>query len=417
MNPISRQEVLDYLLSFDLFEQSGRAEEGRAYATKHVDRFLRTLEFLPELSAGQRVLELGSSPYFLTLLLKQRFGVEVTTANFFGDYGQDHRGSGSVTVTSRKFDESHRFDFEIFNVETQPYPYADGTFDLVLCCELLEHLVCSPSFLARESHRVLKPGGRLLITTPNCKRIERLLKLISGGNVYDPYSGYGVYGRHNREYTRWEVAELLRNHNFDVETEVVTNAYAHGLPYRLATSIPPLHRRRDNIIAVGRKTGLTVERYPTWLYEHPRGLIVVERNRVVMGAAEDRLQLGSGWHDFEYHPPGVRWTSRAATVFLRPEGAETQLVLRCRGDGPDTHGNILVNGAVAGDFALSGREFQDVTLPLPDGARADLAAGRIPYYTLEVRVEGHVVDAPPIRGARETGPKGIAVESIGLAHS
>jgi hypothetical protein len=53
-----RQEILDYFLSFDLFEQIGRPEEGRA------------VERIPRLEGAVRVLELGANPYFMTLLVE-----------------------------------------------------------------------------------------------------------------------------------------------------------------------------------------------------------------------------------------------------------------------------------------------------------------------------------------------------------
>ncbi len=45
-------------------------------------------------------------------------------------------------------------------------PYGDSVFDGITCLETIEHLEDQFSF-ARECARVLKPGGRLLITTPN----------------------------------------------------------------------------------------------------------------------------------------------------------------------------------------------------------------------------------------------------------
>jgi SAM-dependent methyltransferase len=43
-------------------------------------------------------------------------------------------------------------------------PYADGSFDLVLCTQVLEH-VFEPDTVVREVHRVLAPGGLALVST------------------------------------------------------------------------------------------------------------------------------------------------------------------------------------------------------------------------------------------------------------
>ena len=48
----------------------------------------------------------------------------------------------------------------------QDIPVADATFDTVISCETIEHVV-EPIKALKEIRRVLRPGGRLLLTTPN----------------------------------------------------------------------------------------------------------------------------------------------------------------------------------------------------------------------------------------------------------
>lgn len=47
----------------------------------------------------------------------------------------------------------------------QGLPFADAQFDLLWCSEVIEHLHDVPAAL-REFRRVLKPGGRMVLTTP-----------------------------------------------------------------------------------------------------------------------------------------------------------------------------------------------------------------------------------------------------------
>lgn len=60
-------------------------------------------------------------------------------------------------------------------------PVADGSFDAVLCTEMLEH-VPEPARVVRELARVLRPGGRLMLTAP-----------LGSGIHQEPYHFYGGY--------------------------------------------------------------------------------------------------------------------------------------------------------------------------------------------------------------------------------
>lgn len=52
----------------------------------------------------------------------------------------------------------------------EPYPFDDGTFDTVVCSEVLEH-VKNPGFILEEMTRVVKPDGSLILSIPNSGNI------------------------------------------------------------------------------------------------------------------------------------------------------------------------------------------------------------------------------------------------------
>lgn len=60
--------------------------------------------------------------------------------------------------------------------DAQGLPFPDGTFDAAISINVLEH-VPDPARFAREAARVLRPGGRLLMVTPNGD-LEWLLDLL-----------------------------------------------------------------------------------------------------------------------------------------------------------------------------------------------------------------------------------------------
>ncbi len=55
-------------------------------------------------------------------------------------------------------------------------PFADNTFDAIISCETIEHLP-NPAAAVRELARCLKPGGRLLLTTPNYMNLMGLFRI------------------------------------------------------------------------------------------------------------------------------------------------------------------------------------------------------------------------------------------------
>ena len=161
-------------------------------------------------------LELGGNPYFTTMLLKKFTGLNISLSNYFS-YENNGEYTQAINYLELNSDvmKSENFTFQHFNVEKDRFPYADKQFDLVIFAEIIEHLLNDPCKALREIKRVLKPNGALILTTPNVARLENVTRLISGTNIYDPYSGYGPYGRHNREFNRHELVHLLQFEGFD----------------------------------------------------------------------------------------------------------------------------------------------------------------------------------------------------------
>lgn len=78
-------------------------------------------------------------------------------------------------------------------------PFVDGAFDAVVSLQVVEHLWDQPGYVA-ECARVLRPGGLLVVSTPN-----RLT--FSPG--YDPAAGSPQNPFHTREFAAAELADLL----------------------------------------------------------------------------------------------------------------------------------------------------------------------------------------------------------------
>ncbi len=253
----------NYLGGFNLFAEN--TEEGVNYLNAAFRRFMITLRMVPPASLPEsKLLELGANPYFLTLLLQRFRTYHLTLSNFFRA-GHSPDKQGIQVISNASYHERWEFAYDHFNVEKDVFPYPDREFDIVLFCETLEHLVIDPTHTLNEIQRVLKPGGYMVLTTPNVLACQNFLKLAIGQNIYDCYSGYGIYGRHNREYTPQEVVRLLKACGFEIVRLRLEDVYPHSkLFVRL---LKKLRRQwRDNIFILARASDVSCFAYPSSLY-------------------------------------------------------------------------------------------------------------------------------------------------------
>lgn len=221
--------------------------ELEGYIADSLGRFLRTTALAMGLDGD--CLELGANPYFQTLCLQQCTPLRLTLANYFGEQYGD-----TLTQDLHYWDPSTRSEVttpmtsSLFNTEEAAFPWPDASFDVVLFCEIVEHLLADPVAVMHEIRRVLRPGGTLIMTTPNVARLENVLRLVEGANIYDAYSAY-PYGRHVREYTRHELVSLLGFMGFEVESHYTADAHTErsngGYGYR--ELVPLLQRRAPDL--------------------------------------------------------------------------------------------------------------------------------------------------------------------------
>lgn len=258
----AEQEMVDYILSFM------REPKEIEYTRQHLRRFLSTLERVPPPERpDDRLLELGSL-FHLAPAIKKYGGYG---AVYCADFWDSDEKRAEETVSQRGGPDSHTFELRNFNVERDPFPYPDGYFRTVLCCELIEHLQRDPMHMLWECNRVLAPGGHLLLTTPNiasCRAIEGLL-VGCAPYLLSQYNLTEVADQHNREYAPYEVGLALAAAGFTVlelETEDVWMRSNPAILELLKQVQISTELRGDNIFALARKTGPPVERYPKELY-------------------------------------------------------------------------------------------------------------------------------------------------------
>ncbi len=210
----SKTEVLDFLKS--IHPTNLPSDANLEYCLGSYKRFFTTFSLVKGLKG--KCLELGANPYFISMLLEEFTNLKITYSNYFGkQFGATAQEKISYQPIKAKSAILKNLPFHHFNVEKDEFPFENNTFDVLLFCEIIEHLTQDPLKALTEIKRVLKVDGRLIITTPNVTRLENVVKLLLGRNIYDPYSAYGPLGRHNREYTLRKLITLLNKLGFTIE--------------------------------------------------------------------------------------------------------------------------------------------------------------------------------------------------------
>jgi glycosyltransferase involved in cell wall biosynthesis/SAM-dependent methyltransferase len=246
--------------------------EAQEYVQTHLSRLEKTLAVIPPGGPHDCILEMGAYLQ-ITPALQTRLGYGEVRACYYGPAGKvDHK------VVTSEAGERFTCEVDLFDAERDRFPYPDEFFTTVLCCELVEHLSEDPLHALAEINRILKPGGHLVLTTPNLASLRALSAILQGfhpgffPHYLRPAADGAAEARHSREYTPREIQDLLAGGGFQV-TLLETGPFRekpepelawvrHLLErYRLSTDL-----RGDGIYAVGRKAGPVRHRYPAWLY-------------------------------------------------------------------------------------------------------------------------------------------------------
>jgi SAM-dependent methyltransferase len=208
-----KDEIPDELL-IDRLAKSAKEREIK-YIRSHFSRYVETLRVVPKTPRKLKVLDIGIASGHLAILVKKLFNYQV--------FGIDKKRP-ETNYWKKRFD-GEGIEFRLCDLEKDPIPFEDEYFDIVLFCEVLEHLSNQAGRITlKEINRVLKQGGTLILTTPNGAGLGTRL-------------GFTMSVGHFREYTGSECIRLFEENGFKIENmyyrNFYTNAYKYLLSYKL----------------------------------------------------------------------------------------------------------------------------------------------------------------------------------------
>ena len=146
------------------------------------------------LQAGMRVLDAGCGSGRHLCESFRTPGVDVAGVDLKWDDLSKARGFLSLMAGDREG------RWLVAQADVTKLPFADGSFDVVICSEVLEHIKDNRTAV-EELVRVLKPGGDLVVTVPRFWP-ERICWAISRAYHREP-------GGHIRIYQKRELMDLL----------------------------------------------------------------------------------------------------------------------------------------------------------------------------------------------------------------
>jgi glycosyltransferase involved in cell wall biosynthesis/SAM-dependent methyltransferase len=372
-----------------------------SYLGTHWTRYMTTLQTLDGLEVAS-ALDVGVfPPLVFQALLANRFpGVQMSGL---------WEGPDPYYQTVRAHSGDHP-SFEIAlqaaNSERDPWPYPNNSFDLVTGMEILEHLALDPYFFFSEAARVLKPGGHILLTTPNVVSHRGVNKMLNG---IAPYSfgifvpSGGVYGRHNREYSPIELPELGQAAGLHPVSLKTVDVYDRKVDPRTAELLvdreDDLALRGETIFYLAQKAGKATGLPKRYYHGDPTrmsGALSVASVEGATGLTRIAVHNRSPqwWAVAGYHATCIlaEWIDADGTLrhqhLMQPitapiaPGTRGEIALRLDPEGTDAQGSLRLHLYQSGVGTMTG-------------------SGRAPTLTLPCSQEAflHVVKSTPLPGA------------------
>jgi 2-polyprenyl-3-methyl-5-hydroxy-6-metoxy-1,4-benzoquinol methylase len=169
-------------------------------------------------SPGSEILSIGAGPWDLEAILS-KLGYSITAIDDLNDQWHLIGNNRERIKDFAKLSGINLIEYSACSADIKV-----DSFDAVLLIDIIEHMHNSPRQILNYSITSLKPGGLLMITTPNVASLSKRLRFLVGKSAQVPvdflYWNIGEFRSHFREYTKSELLRILQYQNL-----ISINAY------------------------------------------------------------------------------------------------------------------------------------------------------------------------------------------------
>jgi ubiquinone/menaquinone biosynthesis C-methylase UbiE len=125
-----------------------------------------------------------------------------------------------IEATKRRLSNTSNVTIEKANCLSSPY--GSESFDTVVMINLI-HIISSPSKVLSESHRLLKPAGRLIVASFTMEKMKLFRKMAM---AYRYLKTYGSPPKDSKCFTIAELKGLVENQGFSIkEASLIDNSF------------------------------------------------------------------------------------------------------------------------------------------------------------------------------------------------
>lgn len=217
------------------------------YVGFHSRRFAILCELVEQLGAHERTKLLDIGPTYTSKMFYEHFKCRVDSLGFDPD-------------EETAFGKNYQFDLNLAQSE-ETWRKDLGDYDIVVIAEVIEHLYTAPRLVLQYLKTLVKPGGHIVLQTPNALGLKMRLQLLFGKHPFEQISERPGSPNHYRESTLKEFKAFAEGAGLEI---VLAGHYNYFNPSfrqnnrKIKPWMGALFFRFSDILPPSMKRGLTL---------------------------------------------------------------------------------------------------------------------------------------------------------------